>query len=99
MDISSWQNIIFFVIFLVGKSSGQEHNFLVGWSNKCDASGPRDQSDRITQIPNRGKTNKGKSLRRGKTLWEIKFLTSFSMSECPVVGAEEGLEIESIRNK
>ena len=64
MDKSSWQNITFLVNFcggkfLAGKISWQEHNFLVGWSNKCDAPGPRDQSDRITQIPNRGKTNRG----------------------------------------
>ena len=102
VDISSWQDIIFFLNFLSWKvSSGQEHNFLVGWSGKCDAPGPRDQSDGITQISKQRKNKQGKISQQERQLFKMKKKspTSFSISECAVVGAEEGLRIKWIRSK
>ena len=51
----------------------------------------------LHKFPNRGKTNRGKSLSRRDNYLkknEKKSLTSFSISECAVVGAEDGLRIK-----
>ena len=61
VETSSQQNIIL-LEFLVWESKfWAEHNFPVGWSDKSDARGPRDQSDRITQISKQRKNKQGKS--------------------------------------
>ena len=63
-------NFLLEPFWLVDIGSGQKHNFLVGWSGKCDASGPRDQSDRITQISKQRKNKQGKISQPERQLFE-----------------------------